>query len=148
MYSRSKQSAEKLATAAGPHVEAYYDVPSTPDRDLDALLKRSDINSVSIAVSIAGSPNLIRKALRTGKNVLSEKPIAPTKAIAQDLLEEFGDLQQKRASLWGVGENFRFWRSVNRAAGMIKDLDCNILTFKCNINHFINADNKFFASEW
>jgi predicted dehydrogenase len=149
VYSRSQKSAEALAKAAGLVDEAvYFDSPSIPDRSLDVLLKRADIEAVSIAVAIAKSPDLIRKALEAGKNVISEKPIAPTVESAKNLLEIYREQRQSKQLLWVVGENFRFWNSVNRAAKILRDLDGKLLTFRCSIAHFINADNKYFHSDW
>lgn len=148
VYSRSQKSAEALAKAAGSDVEAYFETPSTADRNLDALLARSDIEAVSIAVSISKSPDLIRKALEAGKSVLSEKPIAPTVSIAQDLMQLYQKQRQSKQILWAVGENFRFWNSINRAAGIIRNLQAKVLTFRCEIYHFIGIEDKYFHSDW
>ncbi|KAK5053848.1 hypothetical protein LTR84_001810 [Exophiala bonariae] len=148
VYSRSQKSAEALAKMAGDGVEAYFEIPSTADRNLDVLLARCDIEAVSVAVSISKSPDLIRKSLEAGKSVLSEKPIAPTVSIAQDLVELYNKQRQAKQILWAVGENFRFWNSINRAAGIIRKLEATILTFRCEIYHFIGVEDKYFHSDW
>ncbi|KIW18212.1 hypothetical protein PV08_02500 [Exophiala spinifera] len=148
IYSRSQKSAETLAKTAGPGVEAYYEIPATSDRTLDALLKRPDVEAISVAVPISKSPDLIRRAFEAGKSVLSEKPIAPTVAQAQDLMKLYQKQCQSKQIVWAVGENFRFWNSVNRAAGIIRQLDAKILTFRCEIYHFIGVEDKYFHSDW
>lgn len=113
------------------------------------MLKRPDIHAVSIAVSIASAPDLIRKALLAGKNVISEKPIAPTTQIAEELIQLYHSLRETKKGLtWVVGENFRMWKSVERAGSIIRNLQCKILTFQCRIYHHINMTNKYFHSDW
>jgi predicted dehydrogenase len=148
LYSRSQKSAEKLAKAAGDGVQAFYETPASEDRNLDALLARSDIQAISIAVSISTGPEFIRKALQAGKSILSEKPIAPTVEIAQDLFALYQKQRQNHNILWAVGENFRFWKSFNRAASILQDLKANILTFRVSVYHFIGPDNEYFHSDW
>lgn len=150
MYSRSRKSAEALAAVAGDKVEAYYDTPTDEATGLEALLKRADIDAVSIAVSISHAPNLIRKALLAGKHVISEKPIAPTTQIARELIELYHNLRQQNSKLlWVVGENFRFWKSVQRAGAVIRSLgDCKLLYFQCRVFHHIDEANKYFHSDW
>jgi predicted dehydrogenase len=111
---------------------------------LDGLLRRPDINAVSIAVSISVSPSIIQKALAAGKHILSEKPIAPTVSIAKQLLADY----RTRSTLWAVGENFRFWKSVERASGVLRELNAKVLTFRCVIHHFIGPEDKYFHTDW
>lgn len=132
--------------AAGEDSEAYFDSPSAPSKSLDDLLRRDDIAAVIVCVAIDVSPELIKKALRAGKHVLSEKPIAPDLKTARSLI----DFYQKEIKdvLWGVAENFRFWKSVHEAAKIIKGLNANLVTFSINSYSFVNADNPFYHSDW
>ncbi|GLI76570.1 hypothetical protein PoHVEF18_004843 [Penicillium ochrochloron] len=150
VYSRSQNSAESFVAAAceggaSEDVEAYFDSPSASSKSLDDLLRRDDIAAVIVAVAIDVSPVLIKKALAAGKHVLSEKPIAPDLDIAQSLVDYS---QQTNDVLWGVGENFRFWNSVHRAAKIIEDLDANLLTFSVTAYSFTDAKNPFYHSDW
>jgi predicted dehydrogenase len=130
---------------ASKDVEAYFDSPSVPSKSLDDLLRRDDIAAVIIAVAIDVSPLLIKKALAAGKHVLSEKPIAPDLKIAQSLADYS---RQMKDVLWGVGENFRFWNSVHRAAKIIEDLDADLLTFSVTAYSFTDPKNPFYHSGW
>ncbi|CEJ57514.1 hypothetical protein PMG11_06205 [Penicillium brasilianum] len=150
VYSRSQSSAESFVAVAcegeaNEDVEAYFDSPSTPSKSLDNLLRRDDIVAVIVAVAIDVAPELIKKALAAGKHVLSEKPIAPDLNTARSLVNYS---QQLKDVLWGVGENFRFWNSVHRAAEIIKDLDANLLTFSVTAYSFTDAKNPFYHSDW
>ncbi|KAL3482793.1 hypothetical protein BJX62DRAFT_231441 [Aspergillus germanicus] len=146
VYSRSQASAEKLATEAGEDVDAYFDSPSVPSKALDDLLSRADITAVIIAVAIPVSPDLIKKALAAGKHVLSEKPIAPDVGIARELIEYHR--QQEGGVLWAVGENFRFWDSVHRAASILKEMRGSLVTFSVTAFSFTDAENPFYHSDW
>jgi predicted dehydrogenase len=150
VYSRSQSSAETFVAAAYEDgaikdVEAYFDSPFVLSKSLNDLLRRDDIAAVIVAVAIDVSPVLIKKALAAGKHVLSEKPIAPDLKIAQSLVDYS---QQMKDVLWGVGENFRFWNSVHRAAKIIEDLDANLLTFSVTAYSFTDAKNPFYHSDW
>jgi predicted dehydrogenase len=146
VYSRSQISAEAFVAAHCENTEAYFNTPSVPSKSLDDLLDRDDITAVIIAVAINVAPELIKKALAAGKNVLSEKPIAPDVKTAQMLI----DYHHQYASnlIWGVGENFRFWNSVNDVAKIISDLNANLLTFSVTAYSFMDSKNPFYHSDW
>lgn len=131
---------------AGEGAEGYFDSPSVASKSLDDLLRRDDIAAVIIAVAIDAAPELIKKALGAGKHVLSEKPIAPDVKTAQSLIDYHR--QQTKEVLWAVGENFRFWNSVHKAAKIIKDLNANLVTFSVTAFSFTDAKNPFFHSDW
>jgi UDP-2-acetamido-3-amino-2,3-dideoxy-glucuronate N-acetyltransferase len=57
----------------------------TPVLDLDAILARSDIPAVVIAVPAAGHGVLVRRALEAGKHVFVEKPLALDLGEAEEL---------------------------------------------------------------
>ncbi|KAF7589211.1 hypothetical protein BBP40_004595 [Aspergillus hancockii] len=143
VYSRSQQSAEKLAAAFGAPVDIYSD---TSSQSLDHLLGRPDIHAVVIALPITVQPDLIRKALKAGKHVLSEKPIGKDVATAQELVKFYHSLE--RRPIWAVGENFRFWNSINAAAATLREWNANVVTFRTSVYSLINDDNKFFQTEW
>jgi predicted dehydrogenase len=146
VYSRSQASAEKLAAEAGEGVDTYFDSPSVSSKSLDALLSRADIAAVIIAVAIPVSPELIKKALRAGKHVLSEKPIAPEVKIARELIDHHR--QQARGVLWAVGENFRFWEPVHKAASILKQMGGSLVTFSVTAFSFTDVENPFYHSDW
>jgi hypothetical protein len=88
------------------------------DDGLDELLKRDDIHAVIIALPIPKQPEIVEKALRAGKHVLSEKPIGPDVASAKKLVEMYeSEFKNKGQNLeWRVAENFAHEPAVLRAA--------------------------------
>ncbi|KAM7208287.1 hypothetical protein V8F20_001265 [Naviculisporaceae sp. PSN 640] len=160
IYSRSQASAEGLIrdeNLDAKGVEAYFDSPETEGKGLNDLLKRSDIHAVIIALPILNQPSVIRQALKAGKHVLSEKPIAQDMEAAEALLDFYkieicGDsdavTDKKRAPIWGVAENFRFYPSLQFAAEQIAALGGKLRTFKLEMYSFIKEDNKYYLTEW
>ncbi|KAL3455861.1 hypothetical protein BJX64DRAFT_297162 [Aspergillus heterothallicus] len=150
VYSRSQSSAESFIADSGADATAYFDSSSTPSKSLDDLLQREDIEAVIIAVAINAAPDLIKKALAAGKHVMSEKPIAPDVETAEELIEYHDRLaqQQSKPVLWAVGENFRFWNPVQRAAGILKQMGGRLVMFSVTAYSFTDATNPYFASDW
>ncbi|MCS7070589.1 MAG: Gfo/Idh/MocA family oxidoreductase, partial [Anaerolinea sp.] len=108
IYSRTRTNAEARAAEIGGGV-AVYD-------DLDALLARPDLEAVAVVLPIEQLPDAVERALRAGKHVLSEKPIAPDVVTAQRLV----DLHARHpAQVWMVGENWRYEAAFERAAELV-----------------------------
>ncbi|KAK4182373.1 oxidoreductase-like protein [Podospora australis] len=148
VYSRSQESAEKLASSAKTKdVTVYFDSPATPGKSLDDLLARDDISAVNIALPILHQPDVIKKSLTAGKHVLSEKPVAGDVQAAKDLIAWYAALGDKKP-LWAVAENFRYMDSVLYAAEEVKKLGGNLLTFRMHKYGYVEADNKYFNTDW
>jgi predicted dehydrogenase len=71
VYSRSKKSAEALITDGS--VDVYSD-DSGPGKGLEDLLERKDIQAVDVVLPITHQPEVIKKALKAGKHVVSFPP--------------------------------------------------------------------------
>ena len=129
IYSRSESSARALAehwhtlTAAAAVGRETGEAPpssfSAPElfTDLAALFARDDIEAVDIALPIPVQTPVVAQALAAGKHVVSEKPIAPTRAEAQSLI----DLHRRRPErVWMVAENWRYEEAFVRAAEYLR----------------------------
>ncbi len=128
IFSRSESSAQALAehwqtliTAAASH-ETGLTSPasaSAPElfTDLAALFARADIEAVDIALPIPVQAPIVAQALAAGKHVISEKPIAPTRAEAQSLIA----LHRRHPErVWMVAENWRYEEAFVRAAELLQ----------------------------
>lgn len=72
------ERAEKLA--------ARHGIPEVSDC-VDSVLGRPDLTSVSVLTDHASHPSLVEAALRAGKHVLVEKPLAFDTSLACDLVD-------------------------------------------------------------
>ena len=148
VYSRSQKSAEALAAASKDpsSVAVYYDSPAAEGKSLDDLLRRDDIVAVDIALPIVHQPSVIEKAIKAGKHVLSEKPVAADIAGAEKLLAWYEGLGADKP-LWAVAENFRFMGSLEYAAEQVKEIGGKVVSFRLHKYGFVESDNKYFNTE-
>lgn len=155
IYSRSQKSAEALAAqvqAASP-VDVYYDSPVVEGKSLGALLQRSDISAVVIALPILAQPAIIRQVITAGKHVLSEKPVAKDVAEAQSLIAWYDALvsqgtgTDKEKPLWAVAENWRYLESVLYAAKELREMGGEVASFRLERYGFVKRGDKYFETE-
>lgn len=149
IYSRSQKSAKGLATQvkSGSSVDVYYDSPAAEDKSLNALLKRDDVAAVVIALPILAQPAIIECAIRAGKHVLSEKPVAKDVAEAKRLIGWYDALPAGGKPLWAVAENWRYLASLEYAAQRVKELGGEVATFRLERNGFVKRGDKYFETE-
>jgi len=122
-----------------------YDVQQF--QSVDAFLAYPDIDAFLIVVPIPLLPDAIKQALATGKHVLSEKPIAPTAAEGQSLIEHY---QANHAGqIWMVAENWRFAPTIQRAKQIIADGRLGKLTmFHWAVYANVTPDNQYYQTKW
>jgi len=140
VVSRSRDSAE---LAADLFREAGHDRASVAPH-VDALLAAGP-DAVLVAVPIHLAAGLVARALRAGKHVLAEKPLAETAEEAMALVRAAGE----RGLVLAVGENQRFrpdFRSVRRfvEGGTIGALR---LFFLSDLHH-VDPENAHAATAW
>ncbi|KAK4118819.1 oxidoreductase-like protein [Parathielavia appendiculata] len=150
VYSRSQQSAEALAAASKDpsSVAVYFDKPAVEGKTLDDLLQRDDIAAVDIALPILHQPGVVEKALKAGKHVLSEKPVAGDVESAQKLIAWYEGALGGGKPLWGVAENWRYMESIRYAAQRVREIGGELVTFRLVKNGSVRSDNKYFNTEW
>ena len=144
VYSRSLKSA-KTIPAEGANVDLYSD-DSGSGKSLDDLLARSDIHAVIIALPIKNQPEYIRKALKAGKHVLSEKPVAENVEEGKELIKWYRSEIDTKKVTWGVAENFRYLASYDHAAEAVKKMG-KLLGFRVRMQTLVEGGNKFFETE-
>ena len=148
VYSRSQSSAEALAAASkNPgSVAVYFDSPATPGKSLSDLLQRADIAAVDVALPILQQPAVVEQALRAGKHVLSEKPVAGDVEGAKRLIAVYEGLAGggEGKPLWGVAENWRYLASLRYAAEKLREVGGEVLTFRLAKYGSVKGDNKYF----
>ena len=75
VYSRSKSSADKLASQIGGPVDVYYDSPTEQGKQLEDLLRRTDIKAVIACLPITAQPQVIKKSLSRRKARLERESL-------------------------------------------------------------------------
>ena len=138
VYSRSEASAQTLADAAGAALPIYTDYAR--------LLADPTIEAVDLLLPIPVQAEFVAAALRAGKHVISEKPIAPDSATARALI----DLHRHRpGQVWMVGENWRYEEAFERAADLVRQgaigrpLSCYWAQFSS-----LKPGNPYYATAW
>jgi predicted dehydrogenase len=141
IYSRSQAKAEALAKTLPQPVDVYD--------DLAPLLARSDVDAVDIVLPIAVQPAVVEAALRAGKHVLSEKPMAPDVATGQRLLQTAAELTRASGKVWMVAENYRY-EDAFRAAGLAvrESVIGRPVQFFWNTYLNISTQDKYYQTTW
>ncbi|THH21386.1 hypothetical protein EW146_g135 [Bondarzewia mesenterica] len=152
VYSRSEKSASDLATAAQTTLHlatppaVYCD---DADVNLGALLARSDIHAVIVALPITAQPDIILKALAAGKHVLSEKPIAPDVARAVELIRTYESEYKPKGLIWRVAENYEMAPVYRKAAQAIREGKIGeVLFFRARIVNYMDTESKWYKTAW
>lgn len=144
IYSRSKESADKLS--AGKY-DVYYDKNAPKDKNLTALLARSDIDAVVVVLPILVQPDIIKQAIQAGKHVLSEKPVAKDVATANELIQWYQ--AHKGKTLWGVAEQMRYDPKYVKASELVAKGeigDVKFVSYRSQGN--VKAGDKYFETPW
>lgn len=77
----------------------------------EELFALPHVDAVLISLPIAAQPKYVLKALKAGKHVLSEKPMAPSLAAGRALIKA-AKPYRKRGLKWLVGENYAYLPQV------------------------------------
>lgn len=136
IYSRTRENAESLAKELPNEASIYTDVSQ--------LLAREDIEVVDILLPIGMMAAVVEQALKSGKHVISEKPIAPDMATARRLMDA-----RQPGQVWMVAENWRYETSFLEAAEVIARGEIGKpVVFHWNLHIPIVPGNKYYATPW
>jgi predicted dehydrogenase len=136
IYSRTRENAESLAREIPGDVGVYTEVSE--------ILARQNIDAVDILLPIGMMADGVEQALKSGKHVISEKPIAHEIVAARRLLNA-----RQPDQVWMVAENWRYEASFRAAAEVIARGDIGKpLVFHWNLHIPILPGNKYYATSW
>ncbi|NDJ77766.1 MAG: Gfo/Idh/MocA family oxidoreductase [Chloroflexi bacterium] len=146
VYNHRLDSAAPLLEKLPPSVAA-----SDITDDLAGLLARDDIEAVNVLLPIDVMPGVVEQALRAGKHVISEKPIAPDVATGRRLLDIYTKHNDAEHSpqVWMVAENWRYEAALLHAAEIIQRGDIGApLLCHWAMHTGMMPDNKYYHTGW
>ncbi|KAG8991204.1 hypothetical protein FRB94_012694 [Tulasnella sp. JGI-2019a] len=153
IYSRSKSSSSKLADLAtsslnpSAPIAAYSD--DNPGHGLDELLARSDIHAVIVVLPITQQPEVISRAFKAGKHVLSEKPIAKDVKHALELIKIYESEYKPKGIVWRVAENYECEPGILAAAEAVRSGKIGkVAFFKLSDMNLLLQENKYYQTSW
>ncbi|KAG7091631.1 hypothetical protein E1B28_010651 [Marasmius oreades] len=162
IYSRSEKSARGLAEETAKQLggegagtpDVYFDQPvsdrttSASGGNLDALLSRKDIAAVIIALPITVQPSIILKALKAGKHVLSEKPVAASVKIGLELIREAKSYTEA-GLVWRVAENFEVEPVYVKVKELLKAGKIGeVKGFKASVKVYLDEESDWYKTPW
>ena len=152
VYSRSLNSVrslleatKKFSSLAQQELYVYSDDPST--ESFESLLARPDVPTVVFSLPIATQPKMIERALKAGKNVISEKPVAPSLDEAKRLIDLYEKEYRPRGQSWIIAEQFPWEMSYCRARKWVQEGKLGeIRGFKAEV--FVQPSNMARNTGW
>lgn len=145
IYSRSLKSAQSVSESLS-NVDLYSN-DSTDNRDYATLLQRDDVQAVIIALPILVQPEFIKQALKVGKHVLAEKPIAKDVASGRELVDWYHQNIDTDKINFSVAEQFRFLPAYLYAAKTVASMG-KVLGFRARMQTCIQPGMKYLETEW
>ncbi|MCF8260938.1 MAG: Gfo/Idh/MocA family oxidoreductase [Melioribacteraceae bacterium] len=113
--------------------------------DYKELLKREDVEAVDIALPINLNFQVARDAIKAGKHVLLEKPLARNLKEAKKLLE----YEQNSKTVNMVAENFLYRKVFNKAKQLIeKGKIGKPYAVNWNLYYHVSSENDYGATKW
>jgi predicted dehydrogenase len=138
IFSRTEKNAQQAA-ALLPH-------PVKMTTSLADLLEDSQIDAVDLLLPIDVQPVAVEQALAAGKHIISEKPIAPTTAIAHPLIEQWRAHPDR---VWMVGENWRYETAFVQTAELVRNgVIGRPITCSWALHQSITPTNRYYHTEW
>lgn len=171
VWSRSEVASNALADALSPRpVPTFGGEVEEDGKDGGALgevLRSADVDAVLLVLPVQAMPSVARAALRAGKAVLQEKPVAGTVtgaleslAVAREVAAEAAAAAAGEAAVlpvFALAENYRSEPGVLAAAAAARgfssgDTDAtnknNVTTVSLVGNMPMNALNRYHGSAW
>jgi predicted dehydrogenase len=143
VYSRSLKSAKSVAEDV-PSIDTYSD---DSDQGCADLLSRTDIQAVIIALPIMVQPDFIKQALKAGKHVLAEKPLANDIATGVELIDFYNKNIDTKKVNFSIAEQFRYYAAYIHAAKQVQAFG-KVVGCKVQVHTTIKPDMKYMVTEW
>ncbi|KAI5476106.1 NAD dependent oxidoreductase [Pseudohyphozyma bogoriensis] len=151
VYSRSLASANDLAAAAKQYPGAAHelDIYSSDDDGLAALLARSDIEAVSMALPILLQPDIIEQVWAAGKHVINEKPVGKDVEAGRKLIERYETVYKPKGIQWIIAEQWPYMEVLTIAKDIISSGKIGkVLSFTLDYSYYVGLDDKNSKTTW
>ena len=172
VWSRSEAASAALADALTPRPVPSFGGEVEDEEGtggaLEEILQSADVDAVLLVLPVQAMPSVARRALRAGKAVLQEKPVAGTVAEALETLAAAREAAEKAREkgavlpVFALAENYRSEPGVLAAAAAARALcfspssasdpsgtnDNNVTTLSLVGNMPMNAANRYHGSAW
>jgi predicted dehydrogenase len=143
----SKLSLVACANRRRARAEDYAklaNIPTVVDT-AEELLALPDVEAVMVSLPIELQPEYVLKALRAGKPVISEKPVAGSVKQGKQLLKSAARYQTP----WLVGENYAFMPAVDRLKSWLERGKLgDVRLVQVNQLGWVDAKNPYFHTAW
>ncbi|MCH7886428.1 MAG: Gfo/Idh/MocA family oxidoreductase [Candidatus Marinimicrobia bacterium] len=113
--------------------------------DYKELLAMEDVEAVDIVLPIHLNRLVVSDALKAGKHVIAEKPIAGNRSDAYDLVK----LADSSNQVTMIAENYRYRKVFQRAKELIQSGAVGELnSFSWNIFYKFDENNEYARTQW
>ncbi|KAK8854856.1 hypothetical protein IAR55_003595 [Kwoniella newhampshirensis] len=150
IWSRSPTSANTLHSKAVESGIAPAPAIQDGPEGLEKVLNDPEIDAVLLVLPITAQPELVRKAWKAGKHVLSEKPLGKDVEEARRLVEEYEKVYKPKGLIWRIAENYAHepvLRSAGEKLASTPELG-PILHWKLNAEGYVEDGSKYHSTEW
>ncbi|ODN92763.1 NAD-binding Rossmann fold oxidoreductase [Cryptococcus wingfieldii CBS 7118] len=150
IWSRSESSAQTLHSKYTPPQGSSAPALQYGDDGLAAVLADDEIDAVLFVLPITKQPDLVRRAWKAGKHVLSEKPLGRDVREAKELVAEYERVYKPKDLIWRVAENYAHEPVLRWAADLLKSTPeaGPILYWDLKFIAFVEDGSKYHATSW
>ncbi|WVR07447.1 hypothetical protein IAU60_004488 [Kwoniella sp. DSM 27419] len=150
IWSRSSSSAESLLSAAQEQDASLKPVLKHGDEGLEAVLADKEVEGVMIVLPITTQPDIVRRAWKAGKHVISEKPLAKDVKDALALIEEYETVYKPKGLIWRVAENYAHEPMLREAGKLLASTPelGPILYWQLRFEAFVEDGSKYHKTGW
>ena len=110
-------------------------------------MSRKDIQAVIIALPILIQPSFIKQALKAGKHVLAEKPLAKDVETGKKLIDWYHENIDTGRVNFSLAEQFRYYAAYAHASKKVKEYG-KVLGARVRMHTCIQPGMKYYETEW
>ncbi|WVQ99945.1 hypothetical protein IAU59_007088 [Kwoniella sp. CBS 9459] len=157
IWSRSEATAGSLLSTAQELQSSSHSDSSTfsptlkhGSEGLEAVLADKDVEGVMIVLPITAQPDIVRKAWKAGKHVISEKPLAKDVKDALALVEEYEREYKPKGIIWRVAENYSHEPMLREAGKFLSSTPSlgPILFWQLSFQAYVEDGSKYHKTGW